>query len=228
MTLGDIISEYRKNTGMSMERFAETAGISKAYVSMLERNRTQRGDEPSPSIETYRSVARAIGLDVDELIRKVDGKVSIKDSVSSSPNVVFQEDTITFYPIGTVAAGYNKFALEELTDDPIDIPASYLKGRPKEDYFLLKVTGNSMYPLYHNGDHVLVLRQSTLNRSGEIGVVLYDGEQATLKKIEYVDGENWIKLVPINPEYQEKTIQNIDLEQCRILGIPRVLIREIE
>ena len=108
MTLGDIISEYRKNTGMSMERFADTAGISKAYVSMLERNRTQRGDEPSPSIETYRSVACAIGLDVDELIRKVDGKVSIKNSVSSSPNVASQENTITFYPIGTVAAGYNK------------------------------------------------------------------------------------------------------------------------
>ena len=84
-----------------------------------------------------------------------------------------------------------------------------------------------MYPLYMDGDKVLILRQSTLNHSGEIGAVLYEGENATLKKVEYVDGEDWMKLVPVNPQYKPKAIKNSDLEQCRILGIPRLLIREI-
>ena len=85
-----------------------------------------------------------------------------------------------------------------------------------------------MYPLYQDGDKVLVLRQSTLNESGEVGVILYDGDTATLKKIEYKQGEDWLRLVPLNPEYKPKVIANEDLEQCRVLGIPRLLIRELD
>ena len=61
-----------------------------------------------------------------------------------------------------------------------------------------------MYPLYMDGDKVLILKQSTLNRSGEIGAILYNGDNATLKKVEYVEGEDWMKLVPVNPEYPPK------------------------
>lgn len=150
-----------------------------------------------------------------------------QEETHSLPNPSTTDDVVAFHPIGTVAAGYNEFADEEITEDKIDIPVSYLKGRPKNDYFLLKVTGDSMYPLFHDGDHVLVLKQDTLNRSGEIGVVLYGGDKATLKKVEYVDGEDWMRLVPINPNYKELLVENADLEQCRILGIPRVLIRDL-
>ena len=149
------------------------------------------------------------------------------DEETSLPSPNATDDVVTFHSIGTVAAGYNEFAYQEIAEDSIDIPTSYLKGRPKSDYFLLKVAGDSMYPLYHDGDHVLVLKQSTLNRSGEIGVVLYGGDKATLKKVEYVEGENWMCLVPINPNYKEMLVQGVDLEQCRILGIPRVLIRDL-
>ena len=34
--LGDIIKEYRKSHRMSMDSFAERAGLSKPYISMLE------------------------------------------------------------------------------------------------------------------------------------------------------------------------------------------------
>ena len=85
-----------------------------------------------------------------------------------------------------------------------------------------------MYPIYMDGDKVLVLRQSTLNRSGEIGAVLYEGENATLKKVEYVKGENWMRLVPINPEFKPKTIEGAALEQCLVLGVPRLLVRDIK
>ena len=74
---------------------------------------------------------------------------------------------------------------------------------------------------------MLVLKQDTLDRSGQIGVVLYDGDQATLKKVEYVNGEDWMKLIPLNPLYPPKTITGCDLEQCRILGIPRLILRNV-
>lgn len=142
-----------------------------------------------------------------------------------SPEVT--EDIVTFPVIGEIAAGYDNIAVEDWGGETVEIPISYLHGRKKEEYIVLSVKGDSMYPLYMDGDKVLILRQSTLNRSGEIGAVLYDSDYATLKKVEYVMGEDWMKLIPINPEYQPKTITGPDLEQCRIIGIPKLLIREI-
>ena len=39
MTLGDIIKKYRKETGLSQDAVAKRAGVSNAYISILERNR---------------------------------------------------------------------------------------------------------------------------------------------------------------------------------------------
>lgn len=142
-----------------------------------------------------------------------------------SPEIT--EDIITFPVIGEIAAGYDEIAVEDWSGDTVDVPASYLKGRKKEDFFVLSVHGDSMYPLYMNGDRVLILKQNTLDHSGDIGAILYEGEYATLKKVEYVQGEDWLRLVPINPEYQPKMIEESELEQCRVIGIPRLLIREV-
>lgn len=45
MTLGDVIAKFRDTHGISMDRFSEMSGISKTYISMLERNQTQRGEK---------------------------------------------------------------------------------------------------------------------------------------------------------------------------------------
>lgn len=148
------------------------------------------------------------------------------DNKLKSPTVT--SDVVEIPVIGTIAAGYNELANEDWSGETVSVPKEYLRGRKKEEFFVLTVQGDSMYPLYMNGDKVLILKQSTLNKSGDIGAILYDGDMATLKKVEYVLGEDWMKLIPINPEYQPKTIEGADLELCRVLGIPKLLIREIE
>jgi repressor LexA len=102
-----------------------------------------------------------------------------------------------------------------------------LHGRHPQDYFMLRVKGDSMYPLFNDGDHVLVLRQSTMDRSGQVGVVIYGDEAGTLKRVEYVDGEDWMTLRPINPQFPPITIRGEDLEHCRVLGVTKMVIREI-
>lgn len=87
MTLGEVISEYRTSHKLSMDGFAAISGLSKAYISMLEKNRTQRGDAPVPSIDTYNKVAQAIGVATDELIRMVDDNISL-DSARSVGSTV--------------------------------------------------------------------------------------------------------------------------------------------
>ncbi|MBD9010752.1 MAG: helix-turn-helix domain-containing protein [Clostridiales bacterium] len=143
-----------------------------------------------------------------------------------SPNIT--EEYTTFPVIGDVAAGYDHIAIESWNGDVVDIPDSYLLGHSKSDFFVLRVVGDSMYPLYQNGDKVLILKQETLNESGDVGVIIYDNEIATLKKIEYAKGEDWLRLVPINPIYKPELIEGSQLECCRVIGVPRLLIREID
>lgn len=139
------------------------------------------------------------------------------------PNVT--SETVTFPVIGNIAAGYNEIAIEDWSGDTVEIPISYLKGHKQSEFFVLSVKGNSMYPMYHNGDKVLIFKQSYIDNSGDIGAIIYDNECATLKKIEFANEQ--IRLVPLNPEYMPKVITGTDVEECHILGIPKMLIREI-
>ena len=100
-----------------------------------------------------------------------------------------------------------------------------LRGRKKEDYFTLCVKGNSMYPKLIEGDTILCLRTDSVD-SGELAVIIYDGDEATVKKVVYETGKDWLELVPINPEYPVKRIEGADLTQCRVLGKVVKLIRD--
>ncbi len=214
--LSDRIKYCRKQKGYTQEELAKLLrekyglGTDRAMISKWETGFQE------PQIHTVTCLADLFGVSIDFL----NNDIKLK-----SPEIT--TDTVTFPVIGEIAAGYDSIAIEDWSGDTVEIPTSYLKGRKKEDFFVLSVHGDSMYPLYMNGDKVLILKQSTLNNSGDIGAILYDGEYATLKKVEYVNGEDWLKLIPINPEYQPKKIEGPDLEQCRVIGIPKLLIREI-
>lgn len=209
---------FAKNLNSIMEECDRTPsdivnllGVSKSTVS------SWRNGEKMPRMDKIEALANYFGCLKSDLIEQKSLR---------APEVT--EDTVIFPVIGEIAAGYDYPAYEDWSGDTVEIPKSYLHGRSRDDFFVLSVKGDSMYPQYMDGDMVLILKQSTMNRSGEIGAIIYDGDMATLKKIEYVDGEDWVKLIPINPEYTPKTIRNEDLEQCHVLGIPRLLVREIE
>ena len=80
MTLGNIISEFRALNDLTMDDFSKRSGISKSYISMLEKNKDYRGNAITPSIETIDKVATAIGIDVDTLVSKIDQNIVINSS----------------------------------------------------------------------------------------------------------------------------------------------------
>lgn len=204
------LKALRQERHCTQEALANALGVAKSTISMYESGKRE------PDFETLEAIADYFNVNMSSL---VDKKVSFK-----SPELT--DDVVVFPVIGELAAGYEHIALEDWSGDTIEIPSRYLRGRKKEDFIVLKVKGDSMYPMYQNGDVVLVLKQDTMNHSGEIGAVIYEDENATLKKIEYVEGEDWMRLVPLNPEYMPKTIEGEALDHCRIIGIPKLLIRE--
>lgn len=73
MTLGEYIKAYRKNNDMTMDDFARKSGLSKGYISMLEKNRHPQNGKPiTPTLETCKKAATAMGLSVNDLLAKLD------------------------------------------------------------------------------------------------------------------------------------------------------------
>lgn len=210
MTLGDVIAEYRKQTGMSMERFAVSANMSKGYVSILEKNKTQRGDEPSPSFEKYRDVAKAIGMDVDELIRKVDGKVSFQPSRPLPSNVVPIPQTSKVPLVGQIACGAPILAEENITDY-VDLP-----GHIRADY-ALTCKGDSMINAGIRDGDIVYIRQQEEVENGQIAAVLVDEDEATLKRF-YFDG-SMIQLVAENPRIPPLVYTGDNASRVRVIGL---------
>lgn len=213
MTVGERVKQARIKASLSVDELAARIGKDRSTIYRYESNEIEK--LPTSIIEP---LSKALGVLPSYLMGWEEDTTLVPPTLS--------DDVITFPVVGDIAAGYDNLAVEAWSGDTVDVPISYLRGRDKSEFFVLNIKGDSMYPLYHEGDKVLILKQSTLNRSGDIGAVMYNGECATLKKIEYVPGEDWMRLIPLNPNYIPKTIEGVDLENCRVLGIPFVLIRE--
>ena len=66
---------------MSVRSFAAISGLSAGYISMLENNRNPKTGEPiTPSIDTYKAVAKATGISVGDLVASVSDDIDISGS----------------------------------------------------------------------------------------------------------------------------------------------------
>lgn len=80
MKLGDTIFNFRKSHGMSMDDFANVSGISKAYISLLEKGRHPKSGKPIiPSITTIQKAADAMGITFEELFSNLDQQISVEE-----------------------------------------------------------------------------------------------------------------------------------------------------
>ena len=210
-----ILRDLRRSRNLSQEELAEIIGVSKSTIGMYEQ-----GKRIPKADATLRKLAEFFSVSIDYLM----GLSPNKDNVTPS-NIYPIEGLVSFEEIGTVKAGYNGLADEIPTGRIVEIPAAMLGGHKKEDFFMLRVNGDSMYPTLVDGDSILVQKCTSVD-SGALAVILYNGDEASVKKVNYVFGEDWMELIPINPEYKTKRIEGSDLEQCRVLGKVVKLIRE--
>lgn len=214
MEINERIKHRRKELGLSAEYIAEKLGLSPATIYRYESKEIKK----FPT-DVLVPLAKVLHTTPEYLM----GWSESKQLKLDSPTII--DNNVSFPVIGELAAGYEHIAMEDWSGDTVEIPESYLRGRRKEDFLVLSVKGDSMYPHYHDGDKVLILKQDCINESGDIAAVIYDGEYATLKKVEYK--KDAVRLVPLNPEYKPREISGADLEQFKIIGIPRLLVRDI-
>ena len=204
----------RMKKNLKQSELAHTLGVAQSTLSGWENGKFEIDDNNKMKIADY------FGVSVDYLLGR-DNNPHPRDI-----DLFQTEEIAIFEVVGSVTAGYDGLAIEEPDGETIPIPISFLHGRKKEEFFTLRIKGDSMYPRLLEGDIVLVQRTTTVD-SGDIAVILYNGSEATVKKVIYNYGENWLEMVPFNPENNKKRIEGQDLEQCRVLGKVVKLIRDI-
>lgn len=95
MTLGDIIKAYRTEHNLSMDAFSEKSGISKAYISLLEKNKHPKtGKSIAPSIQCIKQAAMGMDIDFNNLFNMLDGDVSLGNELSNNHTSSYSKKSV--------------------------------------------------------------------------------------------------------------------------------------
>lgn len=214
MTLGDYIKNYRAAHKYSMDDFARQTGMSKAYISILERNyNPSTGKAAVPSLNTIKQVASATGVNFNDLISMLDPDQEVFlgidfDRQELPDNIIPLPDMRKIPLIGSIACGAPVLADEHI-EDYIDIPKHIQAD------FALTCKGDSMINArIFDGDIVYIRQQNTVD-NGQIAAVLIDGD-ATLKRVKILTDR--IILEPENPLYDPLVYRGEEMNTVRILG----------
>lgn len=211
MILGDLIKEYRREHGYSMDQFAKMSGLSKAYISILERNVNPVNNKPViPSLETIKAVAQAISMDFNDVIAVLDGNqpVSLKDEPEIPPGFEPKPKMKKIPLIGSIACGDPITAMQN-REGEIDAPEDMRCD------FALRCKGDSMVGAgIHDGDAVYIRIQPEVE-NGEIAAVRI-GDEATLKRV-YLHLD-YIELRPENSAYESIIRRREDMNDVQIEG----------
>ena len=214
MKLEDIIKNYREEEKLTMQEFADRAGLSKGYMSMLEKGQhPQSSRKLVPSLETYKKISTAMGITIDNLLAAIDSDALVqlgapKDNASLPDNILPMPKMRKIPLLGDIACGEPILAAENL-DGEVDIPEDIRAD------FALRCKGDSMINArIFDGDIVYIRQQPTVD-NGEIAAVLIDDE-ATLKRVRLFDDH--IVLEPENPLYRPFVYWGEEMNTVRILG----------
>lgn len=185
---------------------------------------------------TQEELAEAVGYCGKSMISKVEnGEIDLTQSkiiafakaLHISTYDLWNEDINRYveYPvIGSVKAGYDGLIFNELIDRE-QVPLDWIKGDSPEAFFILRVNGDSMYPLIMDTDRILVHKCSSVP-SGSLAVIRFNDDEATLKRVIYKPGEDWLELQSVNPDFPPKKIEGEALEHCQVIGEVKRLIRK--
>ena len=157
---------------------AEKANVSKRSIEDIFRGYTR-----NPRTDTVEAIERALGIYTS---RKIEKDPVIQDEVEL-------QDYYAIPLLGSVAAGVPIEAQEDLEG------YIYISFRPKEEYFALRVHGDSMINAGIADGAVLVVHKQECVENNDIVVAMLNKEQ-TVKRFKMF-GDN-IFLKPENPAYE--------------------------
>ena len=198
----DRLKRLRKEHGYTQESLAAVIGVERSSVGKYEGK-----SGVIPSNDVLARIADLFGVSIDYLLERENRNQISPANQTFPPNILpVQRRKIPI--LGNVAAGEPIFADEEHEEYVIEDDAN-------DCDFALRIAGDSMEPLLHDGDIVYVRQQDDVN-DGEIGILLLDDE-AVIKHIYHIpDGVQVVSQNAAKDPPKTYTWPNYDT--IRILG----------
>lgn len=197
-----VLNDIALACGVPLSFFSDIENIIEEYVGK------QLGDYPT---ETQNIVKDYIYTG-NERLNFLSGQAQDGITLEGFPRVNGVHDTFPNSPmskipiLGTVAAGVPLYAEQNILGYE-EVSQSLVKSG---EYFFLIVQGDSMIgSRILPGDKVLI-RKQPLVENGEIALVLVNGDEATLKRVKYLD--DTAILYPDNPSYEPMVYPISDVE----------------
>lgn len=192
---GKRLKRLREEKGLTQKDLAEKLLLTPKAISFYELGSRE------PSGDALIRMAHILGTTTDYLL----GNSTTKEADQKVGRGV------RIPVLGRVVAGIPIEAVEEVLDYEEITPELAATG----EFFALQVRGDSMEPTLRDGDVVIVKKQPTVD-SGDIAIVLVNGNDATVKEIK--ESPSGITLIGHNvavytPQfYSNKEIQNLPVQ----------------
>jgi repressor LexA len=215
------IKELCKEKHISVNALEQTLGFAKGSLCKIDKNK--------PSSSRLQKIADYFEVQLDYLAGTSEFKTmkdalkhfddatdlpSLQERIENAEDLDFE--TIPIKVLGEVAAGVPIETQENVIDWEY-IPKDWTKS---EKYFGLKIKGDSMSPRISDGDTVIVRQQEDAD-SGDIVIVLINGDSATCKRLmKYAEG---ISLISFNPAYEPRTFTNKEIAEMPVKIIGKVV-----
>lgn len=151
-----------------------------------------------PRIDKIELMANYFGIEKSNLVERRNDDVS---TVSKGISVPILNTVVAGMPIDAYEdiLGYEEISRELASTG---------------DFFALKVKGDSMLPVLQENDIIIVRQQSDVE-SGDIAIVLINGDTATVKKV--MKQDSGITLIAFNPAvYEPHFYSNEDIESLPV------------
>lgn len=219
--LGLYLKDIRESLGYSTYDVNKLCNISQSYISLMENGKRK------PSAIILKKLATIYNIDYFMLYEKAgyidlieDEKNNLLKDIGAIP--LSDIDTIDIPLLGSVKAGYDYLAQENRIGT-VKVETSLVEDG--SDFFALKVKGDSMSPIFIEGDIVIVKKQNDCENN-QIAIVIVNGDEGTIKKVRKT--EQGIILQPLNPTYAPLIFTNQEIEEMpvTIVGIVKQLKRE--
>ncbi|MCC8160213.1 MAG: XRE family transcriptional regulator [Oscillospiraceae bacterium] len=207
MTTGERIKMLRKEHNLTQEELGAKIGVQKAAIQKYEKG-------------TVKNIKRDSLIKLAQYLETTPEYLLGWDDTPSNIEISSETDFVKIPVVGRVAAGISCFADNNILDyEPV--PKNEVRGG--DQYAFLRVIGDSMYPVFMEGDLVLVRCQSSVD-SGSYAVVTIDEEDGVIKRIVY--GDDFIELQSINPMYPPRRFEGEEVLRIRVFGLVREIKRK--
>lgn len=206
MTMGERIKSLRRERKMTQENLGELLGIKKAAVQKYEKG-------------TVKNIKRDTLLKLADIFdTSVEYIVSGNDILPPNMLPADLDKTVKVPVLASVSAGVGCHA-DSLNDCATGYePVNADDIKDGEEYVYMRVTGDSMYPVFIEGDLALVRVQTSVD-SGSYAVVIIDDNNGVIKKVVY--GSDFIELHSVNPMYPVRRFEGSEVSRIRVFGLVR-------